>query len=126
MKWRKVGVLSKVIVKKYKLYEHLDKDILVYDDRIKHVKNRHLKEFKNVENIMYAYQNIPMIIASPDYVFLNKKNNSLEYYKKLKENFCVVVRINKGTVLKVKSWYLVTDNKIKNRKKQELDEMAIC
>ena len=74
---------------------------------------------------MNAYKNIHNIIKKPDYYFYNKKTNGLEYYKKISYNLCVVVRINPGKVLKVRSWYPPNKNKIANRNKKKKEEKKL-
>ena len=99
--------------------EHANKPIVVYSDRISHVKCKHLKEFGNVYNITKVYNKLPFIIQKPDYIYYNKKTNGLEYYKRIANNICVAVRVNKSETLKIKSWYPVSDIKIKNRMKKD-------
>ena len=122
MGYKYLGFLNKRIAKKWGLYKHMKKPILVYDDRIKHVEERHLKEFGNIENILYTYGKLSNIIDKPDYVYYNKKDRGLEYYKFLNKNICVVVRVSEGRVLKVRSWYPVNARKIAKRKKKEMLE----
>ncbi len=119
MNYRYIGILDPIIAKKWHILEHKNKPILVYDDRIQHVIDRHLKDFKTKENIMLAYNDLPNIIKKPDYTFYNKKTLGLEYYKNI-DNLCVAVRINSGKVLKVRSWYPQNKGKISNRRKKEV------
>lgn len=116
--FRYLGILEPNIADLWGLNEHKNKPILVFDDRIEHVKNRHLKDFGSEENIIKAYNNLDTIIKKPDLTFFNSKNNSLEFYKKVSDDICVAIRINYGKVLKVKSWYPVSKNKIINRQKK--------
>jgi hypothetical protein len=118
MDFKYVGILDEKIALKCGIYEHRNKPILVYKDRIDHVIDHHLKDFGSIDNIMKSYNNIHNIIKKPDYYFYNKKNNSLEYYKTFGNNLCVAVRINPGKVLKVRSWFPPNKNKIENRKKK--------
>lgn len=118
MKYKYLGILDNNIAEKWNLEEHKNKPILVYEDRIEHVKQKHLKDFKNEENIMIAYDNLHNVIKKPDYTFYNSKTKGLEYYKKM-DNLCVAVRINTGNVLKVRSWYPPNKGKIHNRQKKE-------
>lgn len=122
MEYKYVGVLDEKIANNCGIPEHKNKPILVYDNRIEHVLDHHLVDFGNKENVMCAYNKIPIVIKKPDYYFYNKKTNGLEYYKKFNNNLCVAVRISLGKVLKVKSWYPPNKNKIANRKKKELEE----
>ena len=116
-----LGILDSNIADIWHLDEHKNKPILVFDDRIDHVKTRHLKDFNSEEEIYEVYNNLSSIIKKPDLTFYNEKNKSLEFYKKIGDNICVAVRINYGKVLKVKSWYPVNNTKIINRSKKAED-----
>lgn len=115
MKYKYVGNLSKTIAEKCEILEHSGKKIIVYEDRIKHVVEKHYNDFENLNALMKAYYAIPYVIKNPDFCFYNKKTKGLEYYKNLDNNLCVVVRINAGKVLKIRSWYPANKGKIKNR-----------
>lgn len=124
MSLKYVGKLEPTIATYWDIKNHSNKPILVYEDRIEHVISSHINDFSFKEEILKIYGKLPIIINKPDYVFYNKNNNGLEYYKKLSDNVCVAVRVNNGNVLKVKSWYPVTKTKIKNRKLK--DSKYIC
>lgn len=124
MTFKYLGFLKEDIADYWGLSEHKNKPILVFDDRKKHVIEKHLKDFKTLENIEETYNNLSNIINKPDYVFYNPKTKGLEYYKKINSNICVAVRVNPGKVLKVKSWYPANKTKLKNRmKKEELQKV---
>ena len=124
MSLKYVGKLEPTIATYWDIKNHSNKPILVYEDRIEHVISSHINDFSSKEEILKIYGKLHIIINKPDYVFYNKNNNGLEYYKKLSDNVCVAVRVNNGNVLKVKSWYPVTKTKIKNRKLK--DSKYIC
>lgn len=124
MSLKYVGKLEPTIATYWDIKNHSNKPILVYEDRIEHVISSHINDFSSKEEILKIYGKLPIIINKPDYVFYNKNNNGLEYYKKLSDDVCVAVRVNNGNVLKVKSWYPVTKTKIKNRKLK--DSKYIC
>lgn len=124
MSLKYVGKLEPTIATYWDIKNHSNKPILVYEDRIEHVISSHINDFSSKEKILKIYGKLPIIINKSDYVFYNKNNNGLEYYKKLSDNVCVAVRVNNGNVLKVKSWYPVTKTKIKNRKLK--DSKYIC
>lgn len=113
-----LGILKPDIADLWGLSEHKNKPIVVYDDRIEHVRNRHLDDFGSEEELMKAYDNLGIIIKKPDMTFYNEKNNSIEFYKEIDRGLCVAIRINYGKVLKVRSWYPVTNNKIVNRQRK--------
>ena len=116
--FRYLGILDPNIADIWGLSEHKNKPILVFDDRIEHVKSRHLKDFGSEENIIKAYNSLDTIIKKPDLTFFNSKNNSIEFYKNVSDDICVAIRISYGKVLKVRSWYPVSKKKIINRQKK--------
>ncbi len=122
MKYKYIGILEPKIANKLQISEHKNKPILVYEDRIEHVIDHHLKDFGTKSKIIYIYNNLGNIIKHPDYVFLNIKNNSIEYYKNTHNDVCVAVRISPGKVLKVRSWFPPNKSKIKNRIKKVEDK----
>ena len=124
MSLKYVGKLEPTIATYWDIKNHSNKPILVYEDRIEHVISSHINDFSSKEKILKIYGKLPIIINKSDYVFYNKNNNGLEYYKKLTDKVSVAVRVNNGNVLKVKSWYPVTKTKIKNRKLK--DSKYIC
>ena len=125
MNYKFLGSLDKDIAEYWDIKEHANKPIIVYDDRIQHVRDNHLKDFGSDEEIIKTYDELHNIIKNPNYVYYNKEKQGLEYYKFLKDGICVAVRINKGRFLKVKSWYPANENKIANRKKKEIEEKMV-
>ena len=123
--YKYLGILDEKIAEYWNLEEHKNKPILVYDDRIQHVIDAHIDDFENLEKIYQSYEMLGIIIKKPDYVFYNNKTKGLEYYKNIKPNICVAVRINTGKVLKVRSWYPANTFKISNRKRKELAMMSV-
>ncbi len=118
MKYKYIGILDSKIARNLKINEHKNKPIVVYNDRIDHVIEHHLKDFGTKSKVMNAYNNLSNIIKHPDYVFLNIKNNSIEYYKNINTNICVAVRISPGKILKIRSWFPANKNKVVNRRKK--------
>lgn len=118
MNYKYIGILDEKIAKQCGIVEHKNKPILVYDDKIEHVIEHHLKDFGSEEALMDAYNNISNIIKKPDYYYYNERTKGLEYYKNMNGDLCVAVRINPGKTLKVKSWYPANKGKISNRKKK--------
>ena len=119
MKYKYVGTLNENIADYWGISEHKNKPIVVFEDRVNHVVDRHKDEFGSEVEIMKIYNELDRIIKHPDYVYFNKNKNSLEYYKKNKDNVCVAVRISPGNVLKIRSWFPVKKSKINNRKSKE-------
>ena len=125
IKYKYLGILKPDVAKKLGLLEHKNKPILVYNDRIEHVINHHSEDFGTKDKIMFVYNNLSNIIKNPDYTFYNLKNNSIEYYKNINFDICVVVRIAPGKILKVRSWFPPNRGKINNRIKQEKREKEV-
>ena len=124
MRYKYLGVVSSKIANYYDLSLYENKPIVVFDDRIIHVRNNHLKDFESIENIEKSYERLSVIINNPDYVFYDEVKCGLEYYKYIDKYICVVVRIRFGKVLKVRSWYPVKYSKIVNRKKREKNKKS--
>lgn len=128
---RILGRLSKEIVNKYDLYDHLDKKIVLYDNDRKHCETKHASQFKDKKTFHYVMDNLEYIIENYDYVFYvkgfdkiyNKKTHireeterySLEYYKKLDQNITVRVRVDNSRQLKVKTVFPVDEEKLNHK-----------
>ena len=87
-----VGYLSKEIMDKYNLHEYKNKPIVQSLDLYVHVE-KHIKDFQSIDSYNYTISNIDKIIKDPMIVIYEKDRNSLLYYKKIKENICVVVKL---------------------------------
>ena len=121
---RVLGKVSKEIAKNWNINEHKNKKIVIYEEAIKHSTERHIDDYETIEDYYYVMNSLEKIINNPDYVFYDKSKKGLEYYKHLKSNILVAVRVNNGKELKVKSVYPVKRSKIDNRKKKE-EEMKL-
>lgn len=116
---RILGEVTKEIANHWDIKEYENKKIVIYPDKKEHSKDRHLGDYKKEEDYYYVMDSLEEIIKSPDYVFYDKSKKGLEYYKKVKVNVLVAVRVIPGKELKVKSVYPVEQEKIENRKKKE-------
>ena len=110
-----VGKLNPDIAHYWGLNQHSNKPIVIYKDRIQHIIDNHLKDFGSIERIEKVWLKLEKIIKEPDDTFYNEKNKGLEFYKKIDDLIVVAVRINFGTVLKIKSFYPANKNKLNNR-----------
>lgn len=119
---RVLGKVNKDVAEKWYLDKYINKKIVFYDDRLEHCKE-HINNYEKEEDFYYVYDNLEQIITNPDYVYYDTAKRGLEYYKKLKSNILVAVRIKDANELKVKSFYPVTDTKIENRQKKEVKAM---
>ena len=117
-----VGKLDSDIAKYWNLEEHANKPIVIYSDRKQHIIDNHLNNFGSVEKIDCVWNKLGTIIKNPDDTFYNKKTRGLEYYKKIDDVIVVAVRINFGSVLKIRSFYPANRNKLNNRnlKKEQM------
>ena len=117
-----IGKLNPDIADYWNLKEHANKSIVIYLDRKQHIIDNHLKDFGNIERIEMIWSKLGIIIKNPDDVFYNEKTKGLEYYKKVDDMIVVAIRINFGSVLKIKSFYPANRNKLNNRnaKKEQM------
>ena len=110
-----IGSLNPAIAKRWNLNKHANKPIVIYSNVRQHVIDRHIKEFKNEEEIDLIWSKLRMIIKKPGEVFYNEITKGLEYYKKFDKKIVIAVRINFSPILKVKSFYVANKGKMKNR-----------
>lgn len=114
--------LNPDIANYWDLKEHANKPIVIYNDRKQHIIDNHLKDFGSIEKIENVWSKLGIIIKDPDDTFYNEKSKGLEYYKKIDDMIVVAIRINFGTVLKIRSFYPANKNKLNNRnsKKEQM------
>lgn len=115
---RVLGKISQEIVDKWHLDEYRDKKIVFYPDRKEHCED-HKSQYANEEDYYYVMANLEDIISAPDYVYYDVDKKGLEFFKNIRGNILVAVRISPANELKVRSFYPVTQTKIDNRKKKE-------
>lgn len=111
-----LGKVDKIIADKYKIPEYANKKIVLYPNDKRHCEKRHLNDFSNPKHFYYVMSNLDIIISSPDFVFFNKNNSSLEYYKNIGQDISVRVRVEYGPELKVKTFFPVEKSKIEDKK----------
>lgn len=116
---RVLGEVTKEIADNWDIKEYRNKKIVIYPDKKEHAKEKHINDYEKEEDYYYVMDSLETIINSPDYVFYDKSKQGLEYYKEVKVNVLVAVRVVPGNELKVKSVYPVEKTKIENRKKKE-------
>ena len=115
-----VGHISSEIANRYNLYEYEGKEIVQSLDLYSHIE-KHINEFKTVDNYNCAVSNIDLIIREPDVVCYEKIRNSLLYFKKLSESVCVVVKL---TLKKGKDNYVATIYPVSYRKIEKMIEKS--
>ena len=113
-----LGKINQDIIDKWYLQEHKEKNIVFYSDRKDHCEE-HKEQYDSEKDFNYVMSNLKNIIRYPDYVYYDVNKKGLEYYKSVKGNVLVAVRISSGNELKVRSVYPVSKAKIENRKKKE-------
>ncbi|MCI5966844.1 MAG: hypothetical protein MRZ42_00465 [Tenericutes bacterium] len=118
---RILGEVSNEVVEKWQLYEYKNKKIVMYPEAKEHSKDRHINDYKSVDDYYYVMDSLEEIINNPDYVFYDKSKAGLEYYKNIRGNILVAIRVVPGKELKVRSVYPVEQEKINNRRKKEMD-----
>ena len=108
-----VGKISNDIVKKYRLYDYKDREIIQSLDLYAHVY-KHINEFKNIDSYNHAVSSISDIINKPRFVYYDRNRNSLLYFKKIDENVCAVVKLNlrKNKDIYVSTVYPTSEKKI--------------
>ncbi len=116
---RVLGEINDDIIINWQLHEHKNKKIVLYPDAKEHSKNKHIEQYAKEEDYYYVMESLENIIQYPDYVFYDKSKQGLEYYKNVRGNILVAIRISPGKELKVRSVYPVEQEKIDNRKKKE-------
>lgn len=118
---RILGEVSNEVVEKWQLYKYKNKKIVMYPEAKEHSKDRHINDYKSVDDYYYVMDSLEEIINNPDYVFYDKSKAGLEYYKNIRGNILVAIRVVPGKELKVRSVYPVEQEKINNRRKKEMD-----
>ncbi len=108
---KKLGNVSKTVIDLLNLSIAENTPIYVGETNIEHMKNTHPNEYSKY------YSEIPNILAFPDYVAENTKDNSLEYVKEYQidnEYVKVAVRVSKSGTLFVRSLYTLNRNRVNN------------
>ncbi len=108
---KKIGVINKRIIELLNLNINENTPILLGKGNIDHIKQKHPQDYEKY------FKYISVIVNNPDYVGINKKNNSIEYVKEFKVNNAyvkVAVRVStKGTFF-ARSLYTLNNNRVKN------------
>ena len=108
---QKIGTIDKKIIDLLALDVPEGSPILIGDSNIQHMKASHPKDYNKYGG------RIEEIINAPDYVAINKKDDSLEYVKEFmadNEYVKVAVRVStKGTHF-VRSLYVLNNNRVNN------------
>ena len=85
-----------------------DTDILFWKDRIKHTE-LHKDDFISDNEFYHCLEQIPSIIAKPDYLSIHPKDNSISLIKNFSAHISVAIRVSASGALSYRTMYPVTD-----------------
>ncbi len=108
---KKIGEFSAKIINILKLDIPVGTPIYIADSNIAHMAASHPDDFKKYGN------EIESIIANPDYVGKNEKDNSIEFTKEyiLYGDFVkVAVRVSLQNIYYARSLYILNPKRVKN------------
>lgn len=114
-----LGYIDNQTIKEYNLQKYQDKAIIQSLDLYVHIA-KHAEEYISVDSMNYTMDHVSEIINTPDLIYYNQEQSSLEYYKMLIENICVIVKLTNKRELYIASIYPTTKSKIENRRKKML------
>ena len=106
-----VGKISNQVETALNLNKINNRNIYIGKTNIEHMKNSHPRDFAKYRN------EISKILSDPDYVGLNKKDNSIEYVKEYKidnEYVKVAVRVSRGNRFYARSLYVLNKRRVEN------------
>lgn len=108
---KEIGKINKKLIKLLNLSVPEDTPIFLGDSNVQHMKSSHPEDYdkygKHIESIIY----------SPDYVAINKKDNSIEYVKEFiinEEYVKVAVRVSTNGTYFARSLYVLNTNRVNN------------
>lgn len=107
----KVGVLSKAVIVSLGLSIRPGRAILLGETNIAHMQARHPADFARYAAFL------PEIIASPDYIGQNPKDQSIEFVKEFvsyEEYVKVAVRVSTNGNLYARSLYVLNRQRVNN------------
>lgn len=108
---QQIGQFSSHIINLLKLDIPVGTPIYISDSNIQHMKTSHPDAFSQYGT------DIKSIIAFPDYVGKNNKDDSIEFTKEyiIDGNFIkVAVRISSNGIFYARSMYILNPNRVKN------------
>lgn len=108
---KRIGSFSSHVIKTLGLDIPVGTPIYIADSNIEHMKTSHPKDFQK-----YGKE-LQNIIANPDYVGKNSKDDSIEFTKEYcieGEYVKVAVRISVSNIFYARSIYVLNPNRVKN------------
>lgn len=115
---RIIGEISKEDIINYKLEEHKNKKVVLYDTNRKHCKKKHLKNYDSPADFHLVMNSLEEMIKFPEYISYDPENRRIEFFKKVKY-YIILIGIEylpKDRELKIKSVYPVKEKTINKRK----------
>lgn len=88
-------------------------DILFWKDRIKHAE-LHKKDFISENEFYNCLEQIPSIIANPDYLSIHPKDSSISFIKNFSSHIAVAIRISATGTLSFRTIYPIMDAQLTN------------
>lgn len=104
-----IGKINEKVIKALNLQVMIDTPIYIGESNINHMKSSHPADYSKYGN------DIAKIISAPDYVGINKSDNSIEYVKEYyvgTEFVKVAVRVSKQNVFFVRSLYVLNKSRV--------------
>ena len=111
MSRKKIGEFSAEIIKTLGLNISVGTPIYIADSNIEHMKSSHPRDYEKYGN------DIESILADPDYVGKNIKDDSIEFTKEyvVDGDFVkVAVRVSLQNIYYARSMYILNSNRVKN------------
>lgn len=90
-----------------------DTNILFWKDRIKHVE-LHKYDFISDKEFYNCLEQIPAIIANPDYLSIHPKDSSISFIKNFSSHVSVAIRVSTTGALSFRTMYPITDSQLTN------------
>ncbi len=87
-----------------------NRTIIMWKDRIEHIK-KHTYDNSNL-SIEEMCEIIPEIIDKPDYLGVKKKDSSIQFIKRYKDNILIAVRIDGKGRLSFRTMYTITEGQL--------------
>lgn len=108
---KQIGVINKKVIELLNLGINENTPVFIGKGNENHIKQKHPKDYKKY------FKYISVIINNPDYVGINKKNNSIEYVKEFKLNndyVKVAVRVSTKGAMFARTLYTLNHNRVEN------------
>lgn len=108
---KRIGSFSECVIKTLNLDIPIGTPIYIADSNIEHMKSYHPSDYEKYKD------QLPNIIANPDYVGKNIKDDSIEFTKEYFYNgeyVKVAIRVSSSNIYYARSMYVLNNNHVKN------------